>query len=71
MADKDKKLTFRPRNMYESDIAKYQTRLNVIKRKEGYTTEKKQLKRVIESLELVISNDNSIPIDKNGFMINA
>ena len=69
MANKDKKLTFRPRNMYETDIIKYQSRLNVIKRKDGYTTEKKQLKRVIESLELVIINDNSVPVDKNGFSL--
>ncbi len=70
MAGKDKKLTFRPRNMYVTDIEKYKNRLNVIKRKNGYGTEKKQLKRVIESLELVIISDNKIPVDKNGFMIN-
>lgn len=70
MATKDKKLTHRPRIMYMTNLEQYKNRLNVIKRKDGYDNEKKLLKVMIDSTEGIITHDDSVPVNKNGFSIN-
>ena len=69
MADNNKKLSLRPRMMYEQDLAKYKTRYNVIRRTEGYDKEQKSLTSLISFITTILEDDNKIPVGKNGFQL--
>jgi hypothetical protein len=66
----NKKLNPVPKQMYDTHLEKYKDRYNVIKRKEGYTLEKKIILNLIRGIEDLLTHDNNVLVNKNGFCVN-